>query len=409
MPLEDVGFTDLYTYARSNTAEYLGSAGVIESVAEDLPAVAWSAAGAALGIVLEGETAQSAANTSDPHSFLPDLTRATQDDDAVVAPDGTTTAATLAEDSTVTSTHYATWLVGPGVDAGSTRNWSFFVKPNGRTRFQLYLYDGGAQTNYIVSTINLTAGTAIGSVGGNGVVLLAPAPEAYPNGWYRVTIIGTPNPSSSGALRPRLQLLDSSGLANYSGDGTSGVHHWGHNLTAAPVVRSFIATTTAPKTRGADLMSLNNLESTFGATRGTFYQKFWIASAAPAAVNRTLLHADDGTTDNSYDLRVDAGTTNVTLVVRTGGSQVASITAGAANLGAWNTVAFSYVNDAFRISLNGATAVSDTAGNAPAGITAIYFGASDGAGANPLDGLLRQNDRRKSALNAVDLATLTAT
>lgn len=408
MPLEDVGFTDLYTFTRTETAEFLGSSGLIESVAANLPAVAWSAAGTALGIVLNGPVTQLLANTGSPHAVFANPFAVAETANAGVAPDGTTTASRVTEDGT-TGTHYFGHNAGFPLTAGDLATWSFFVKPNGRTKIQLTLFNFSALTNWVRSTIDLSAGTAAGTVGGVGELLSAPAPEAYPNGWWRVSLTGAPEPGAAGDMYPRISLLDAAGAGNYTGDTISGVYHWGHNLAADPVVRSFVATTTAPKTRGADLMSLNNLESTFGATRGTFYQKFWIASAAPAAANRTLLHADDGTTDNSYDLRVDAGTTNVTLVARTGGSQVASITAGAANLGAWNTVAFSYVNDAFRISLNGATAVSDTAGSAPAGITAIYFGASDGAGANPLDGLLRQNDRRKSALNAVDLATLTAT
>ncbi len=70
MPLEDVGFSDLYTFTRSETAEFLGSLGLIESVAANLPAVAWSSAGVALGIVLNGPVVQLLANTSDPQDVF---------------------------------------------------------------------------------------------------------------------------------------------------------------------------------------------------------------------------------------------------------------------------------------------------------------------------------------------------
>jgi hypothetical protein len=406
MPLEDVDFGDLYTYTRTETAEYLGSGGVITSVAADTAAVAWTAAGTVNGFVVEGSTQNLLPNTSDPHALFATLVNATQDDDSGVAPDGTTTATKIIEDVSIAVPHYVntTFTSSPSITAGANRAWSFFVKANGRTRLSATMFDSGAQGNFVSSAVNLTTGTATGSVGGNGVLVMALAPEAYPNGWYRITLIGTPNPSSSDALRPRVQLLGDDGLSNYIGDGTSGVYLWGHNMHTGLSPRSFIATTTAPKTRGADLCSLNSLETTFEQTQGTFYMKFIVPAAAPTGINRTLFHMDDGTTDNSYDVRIDAGTLNVTVIVRSGAAQVASVTAGAITAGATSVVAFSYTTDAFRISLNGAAAVSDTSGAVPTGLSALYVGSSDNAGAAPLDGVIKRFYRRDSAYSAVTLA-----
>lgn len=410
MPLEETDFETALSYTRTGTAEFLGSDGLIQSVAADNRAIAWSAAGDALGIVLAGATEQLLPETGQPDVFLATLTNATHDDDAAVAPDGTTTAAALIESVSGSATHYAftTLSSAPTVTAGGVRAWSVFVKANGRTRFSLNLYDAGAQSNFVTSTINLSAGTAVGSVGGNGVLVLAAPPEPYPNGWYLCTLIGTPNPSSSGSLRPRLQLLDNSGLANYAGDGTSGVYHWGHNLHVNPTIRPFIATTTAPKTRGADLLSVNNLEAVFSGINGTFKLDFMVPSAAPSDANRTLLHMDDGTTDNSYDIRINAGTRNLACVVRAGGAEVANVVAGVVTDGSISTVAFSYTTDAFRISLAGAAAVSDISGAVPTGLSVLYLGSSDDAGADPLDGILLGVERRRSALGAVDLAVYSA-
>lgn len=411
MPLEDVDFGDIHTYARAGDAQVLGSLGTIETVAENNRATAWSAAGSALGIVIEGETEALLPTTSDPHLILATLVNATQTADAVAAPDGTTTATQLIEDTTVTAAHYVfgTFTSSPAINAGSNRCWSFFVKANGRTRFAAIMYDSGAQSNYVQTVINLTAGTATGSAGGNGVLVLALDPEAYPNGWYRITLIGTPNPSSTNALRPRVQLYSDAGSVNYTGDGASGVYLWGHNIHTGLSLRSFIATTSAPKTRGADLVALTNLSSTFSATQGTFYAKFKVPHAAPAGITRTIIYAWDGTTDNSYDIRIDAASLMVTAVVRSGASQVASISGGAVTAGSFANVAFSYTADAFRISVNGATAVSDTAGAVPTGINAVFLGRSNASGANPLDGVIQKFERRIAAMNATDLAVFSAT
>lgn len=407
MPLNEIFFEDAVTFARAETAEYLNGSGVIVSAAADEPALAWSTAGDLLGLVIEGESVQTLANTSDPHLVLTNLFGGTQTADNAAAPDSTTTAAKVTED-TSNGAHYIGQNAQFAVQSDEVVCWSFFLKPNGRTKFQVSLFEWGALSNFIRTTIDLTAGTATSSVGGAGSVLAAPAPEAYPSGWWRITLIGTPSVGGAGNCYPRIAVLNSSGVGNYVGDGASGFWHWGHNFRQDGFQRSFIATTTAPKTRGADLVAVNNLDATFGATQGMFRARFLIPAAAPAGANRTILHLDDGTADNSYDLRVDAGGLNVTLEVKAGGSQVALITAGAALAGSNNIVAFSYITDGFRISLNGAAAVSDVSGAVPTGLSRMFLGASDELGSDPLDGVLRRVQRRRLAVSAVDLATLSA-
>jgi hypothetical protein len=410
MPQEATDFPTAITFARTGAAEFLGSDGLIQSVAEDVAAFAYDATGGALGVVIEGETAHLLANTSDPHTILTTLTNATLDDDAAVAPDGTTTAVALIENTTVTAAHhvFGTFTSSPSISAGANRNWSFFVKPNGRTKIFAAMYDASAQSNSVSATIDLTAGTSIGAATGAGVLVAAPAPVAYPNGWLRVSLIGTPNPASSGALRPRVQLLSDGGSTNYTGNGTSGVYLWGHNVHAGASVRSFCAMAGSTRTRGADLLSVNNLGAVFGATSGTFKLEFIVPGAAPAGANRTILHMDDGSTDNSYDLRIDAGTRNVACVVRAGGAEVADVVAGVAVDGSRNVVAFSYTTDGFRISLNGAAAVSDISGAVPTGLNAMYLGSSDDAGSDPLDGILYGAERRRSSMGAADVAAFSA-
>lgn len=406
MPLNDVDYADAITYARTGDAQTLGVSGDIETVAEDVPVITYTAAGSALGHEMYGEVEQLLANTSDPDYWGANLTNVTQTADAGAAPDGTTTAALMTENSSLGS-HYLGRNAGMGVDAGSNRAVSLFVKANGRTRLLLTLFDFSALTNYVRLTVNLTAVTATTSVGGNGVAVHGGI-ETYPNGWYRITLIGTPNPSSVGNLYARLEMQNDSGVSNYTGDGTSGLYHWGWNLHNGRCMMPFVATTTAPKTRGADLVSVNNLASTFGATQGTFYIRFVVPHAAPSDADRTLLHMDDGTTDESYDIKIVSGGTNVSAVVRAGGSEVANIVAGSITPGSLATVAFSYATDAFRISLNGAAAVSDTSGAVPTGLTALYLGASDDAGADPLNGVIRKVERRRIAMNAADLAVYSA-
>jgi hypothetical protein len=406
MPLAETDFSDAIAFSRASAAAYLNESGVLATVPDDVAAFQRSAGGTRLGLILEGAATQSIANTSDPDTLMA-ATRGTITADQTTAPDGTTTAAKFAE-NTDNDTHYIGRNAGVSGNSGTLTNFSVFLKANGRTKFQVTLFDFSALSNFIRTTVDLTAGTATGTTGGAGEILLAPAPEAYPNGWYRVTVIGVPNVGGSGVTYPRVAALSSAGAGNYAGDGNSGFFYWGFNATTAKEPRSFIPTTAAPATRAADLASLINLDATFGALTGTFRLRFRIPTAAPSDASRTLLHLDDGTTDNSYDIRVNAGGVTVAVVVRSGGSEVANLTAGAASITGQNLLAFSYTADGFRASLNGAPAVSDVSGAVPSGITRAFFGASDDAGANSLNGILGRVRRYRAATSAVDLASMSA-
>jgi hypothetical protein len=151
------------------------------------------------------------------------------------APDGTTTADTVTE-NTSTSGHeiYQSFTSTTGLPY----TWSVFVKANGRTKVRFR-----CQATAVIYDVNydLTAVTTT-NISGTGTATITDAG----NGWYRITATTTSTASGTGYWQ--FNLLDGSSNISYTGDGTSGVFLWGAQLEQRSSVTAYTATTTAPIT-----------------------------------------------------------------------------------------------------------------------------------------------------------------
>lgn len=188
---------------------------------------------------------------------------------SAVAPDGTTTADKLVEDSTASNTHYTAQSIAL---ADSTNYvWSVFVKAAGRdwVRIVGIAKTGGVRAVYV----NLATGVA-GQTSGIGASDYRI--EAHPNGWYRVSVVFASGTGANGGGQVR--LADSDGGESYSGDGSSGVYVWGAQMEAASFVSSYIPTTTASVTRNADVLSYatsGNFSDTAGTAAAEYQPLDW--------------------------------------------------------------------------------------------------------------------------------------
>lgn len=139
--------------------------------------------------------------------------------DSVVAPNGTTTADTLVE-NTATNTHR--FIRAFNFVAGDTYTLSVYVKEQSARDFALILPSTqfGGLTG--VGVFDTTTGDVLSATGG-----VVAASESVGNGWFRVSITKAATVSSSGSYELRL----SNGLnTSYLGDGVSGAYVWGAQL-----------------------------------------------------------------------------------------------------------------------------------------------------------------------------------
>jgi hypothetical protein len=151
-------------------------------------------------------------------------TRSSVTANTTTAPDGTTTADKLVEDTTASATHpisvsYTT--------AASAYTLSVYVKAAGRSWVQLSLLStANAFGNFNVS--NGTLGT-IGAAATAGI-------EDAGNGWYRCRITAT---TAAGANTVAFYPASADNTVSYTGDGTSGLQLWGAQLEVGSTATAF--------------------------------------------------------------------------------------------------------------------------------------------------------------------------
>lgn len=145
-------------------------------------------------------------------------TRSTVTANTVVAPDGTTTADAIIEDSTATSTHFVRELV-TGV-SGVTYTISLFLKANTRT-WALVTIAGGSGYYFDVGT-----GAVGSSFSGTGTVS-NPFCTSVGNGWYRCGFTIVAGSTNNGI---DVYLATGNNVVSYTGNGTSGLYIWGAQL-----------------------------------------------------------------------------------------------------------------------------------------------------------------------------------
>lgn len=119
-------------------------------------------------------------------------------------------------ESTETGQHAV--LPGDVPHSGGAYAWGVEVKPNGRTRVRISVYDGAYSAFGIV---NLSTGevTSTGASGAFSVPTVTA--EAAGDGFTRVAMVGT---YSGTVIKPQLSLVNDAGGVSYTGDGASGVY-----------------------------------------------------------------------------------------------------------------------------------------------------------------------------------------
>ena len=164
------------------------------------------------------------------------------------APDGTITADKLVED-TSTSQHIVRYSYL--FSNATTYTISSFLKKAERTKAMLAFGGvslGKPSFDYRRAEFDLDAGTILFTPTDGSAAI-----EALGNGWYRCSV--TISPDAAGTGNHDIYTLNDAGEFAYTGDGSSGIYAWGHQLEEASIVSSYIKTTGAPVTRPADVLS----------------------------------------------------------------------------------------------------------------------------------------------------------
>jgi hypothetical protein len=164
--------------------------------------------------------------------------------DATAAPDGTTTADKLVEDTTAASTHFHQQIVNL---TASVQTFSIYAKAAERTQTSIFVPTTAfADVTFRTASFDLTGVGSVFALSGAGATASI---EALANGWYRC-ILNVPATLAVAANIQYGMLVANNPV--YTGNGTSGLFLWGAQVEAAMGASSYITTTTVTATRPGD-------------------------------------------------------------------------------------------------------------------------------------------------------------
>lgn len=225
---------------RATDGSYTGSNGVIQYALPNVPRLDYSN-GTCPSILVEPQRTNVQIQSEDFSNAVYIKIGSTITTNATTAPDGTTTADKLVED---TSTGLHTALILEQQPTLADYTVSVFVKASGRTKFEIsevFSVGGNIKFDLTAETFTTTAPAKNGKI------------EKFANGWYRCSATW---PNLTGAnTQILLSPLNNSNASSYTGDGTSGVFLWGTQIELGSNSSSYIKTTTATVTRNADVIT----------------------------------------------------------------------------------------------------------------------------------------------------------
>jgi len=342
----------------------------------------------ALGLLIEESRTNLLTYSSDFSNAAWVKSNTTVTANATTAPDGTITANTWIENAATSQKYIRTSL---GTVVAGTYTMSCFVKAALGTRyFVMEFYDGTLPISYR-SFFNISSGTVTFNYNG-AIGSIVP----YGNGWYRCIMTTTVTNTVSSYFYISSY---STSVANYIGDGYSGIYIWGAQLEAGAFSTSYIPTVASTVTRAADAASMTgtNFSSWYNQSQGTVYAEYDYSSSTNTIAKAT---AFGPTVSGSY-----------AAICANGGGQTGwyanglSIGSGIAG-GATNKQIISYQSVNFSGSLNGNTVATSSLSDYKGSSTALYIGQRDNG--QQIDGHIRKLSYYPVALSSSNLVALTS-
>ena len=262
-----------------------------------------------------------------------------------LAPDGTSTASYLVEDTTATTLHEFFVSFATASSTSGTYTYSIYAKAGTRNWIALRL---GNSSTSSYSFINLSTG-AVGTISGHTNVTAT----SVGNGWYRCSVTRDTTLGSSSQYAG-VRLATGDGTQSYTGQGTSyGVYLWGSQVE-------------------------------LGSTAGPYVYTNGVASPVPTSLGGYRTHTYT-TTGTSGFTPAHSGLVEVLVVA--GGGQGGNITGGGAGGLIYNTAypVISGKQYAVTVGAGGSTSPGSNAGqngsNSVFGLlTAIGGGGGAGSG-----------------------------
>ncbi len=338
--------TDLITFARSSTGTFLGSDGLIQTAATNIPRIEYDADGTLKGLLIEEQRTNLRTYSTVPDSNNNYRVNATSVASTETAPDGSTDAVLLTATGTGASNAWDNYNNTYGANLNDTMTYSFFIKAEAATTVSVGLFGAtrGMTYNFDTDTVTATGADASAHV------------EHYGNDWVRVGVTTT---KTNQFHYWQVNL----------GGTTKTAHIWGVQLEVGSFPTSYIPTAGSTVTRSPDIASIPVSAFGYNQDAGTVVVEAQTNNPESSLPHLWQLDANLSDTRLACTFRSSSGA--VRMFVQNGGSTDASLyrgtvlteTAEITTAGAWQTddVAFSYDGSAVALDTDGcAIPVADT-------------------------------------------------
>lgn len=240
----------IFGLTRAGSATYIDASGVVQTAAADV--LRFDHTGGVKALLVEGAATNSFQRSQDFDDAWWSKLRATITANAAVAPDTTTTADRLVDD-TAAGPH-SLFRANFAFTSGAVYAMSGFFKADTLGQFLMQMGNGGTPFPTAANwraIFDLTTGSIV-SHGANVVASMV----ALGGGWYRCGIVGTAQASANDTAF--LAQLMSGGSTGYTGTGNGAIHVWGGQIEPDRIT-SYIPTTSAAASRAADVAEMRGL------------------------------------------------------------------------------------------------------------------------------------------------------
>jgi hypothetical protein len=357
---------------RATTATRVNSAGLIESVASNVPRLDYLNS-TCPSILVEPQRTNNFLYSEQFDNAYWLKSSATITANNTISPDGNTTADKVEFNSG--------FINGTAIVADNqTYTISFFAKKGTANVIQISeAFYFGTGVVFDLNTGAITSGT--GKI------------ENYGNGWYRCSMQITYGVG---------QAISSWVLRNYQ---TGYVYLWGIQLEAGSYATSYIPTTTAAVTRNADVISKTSVSSLIGQTEGTIYAEIKVSKLLGTA-SRYIFHLSDGTANNRIYMAFSGASSNVLRArMFNGGTLQCSIDSSTITTTGTYKLAMAYKNNDIVFYINGVQIGTDTSATIQT-CSRVDLG-HNYAGASQFNDSINNASVWKTRLSNSELATLT--
>ena len=331
-------------FTRSTTATRVNSAGLIESVAINVPRLDYTNS-TCPKLLLEPSRTNLLSHSSDFASNWTSYYAGTGSAPAITsnnatAPDGTMTADTVVFNSGAGTTAGDSSMLGTALFvAAGDYSMSFYARvTSGTAKIVSRHATGGSYTSINITTT-----------------------------WQRFA--WTENAASATTIYPEMGIRR--GLANEPLNSTATVQLWGIQLEAGAYPTSLIPTTTAAVTRGADAASKTGISSLIGQTEGTIFGEMYTNPSGTESLLTWLRNGTAGLYGNFIFLGTNSSAQSRVQVVQ-GGIQQVEILGSALAVG-WHKFALAYKLNDFAFYVDGVQIGTASSGTIPTGMNELFI------------------------------------